>query len=70
VFYLNHEEFLKMAEAYKEAPCPNCKAPILNYVGYTFNEGEMYGQLHMDCSACSCEYDLNVHSLKNSEVLH
>lgn len=70
MFYLSLEEFLNMAETYKEAPCPNCKSPILNYVGYTFIEGDMSGQLHMDCSACCIEYDLNVHSLKNNDVLH
>jgi hypothetical protein len=45
VFYLDHEEFLEMAEVYKESPCPVCESPNLIYNGYTFDDGSMVGAI-------------------------
>ena len=70
MFYLNQEEFLEMAEVYKKACCPLCDEPNLIYKGYTFFDGDMAGQLHMDCDRCQMEFYLHVHSLKNKEILN
>ena len=67
---MNHEEFLEMAEVYKQAPCPVCEESNLIYRGYTFTDGSMAGQLHMDCEGCQMEFYLHVHSLENNKVLN
>ena len=63
-------EFLEMAEVYKEAHCPVCETPNLIYKGYTFVDGSMAGQLHLDCEGCQNNFDLHVHSLKSNEILN
>lgn len=67
---MNKDEFLEVAKAYKKLPCPVCQTQTLIYTGYTFIDGDMAGQLHTRCKMCDDEFDVHVHSLENSDVLH
>jgi len=66
---LNVDEFLEMAKPYKKVPCPVCQEQTLIYAGYIFVEGDMAGQLKMNCNICNNKFEVHVHSLENSEVL-